>query len=109
MKRTYRNRCTITGPDGELTLSILTVNPDTLKCAMKDIRISDHDNWKHLHWNAIELAYNNSPFFECYRDDLRSFYEKKYEFLFDFSEKLCRLVCELIDIPPVIERIPNIK
>ena len=51
MKQTYRNRCTITGPDGELALSIPTVKPDTPKCPMKDIRISDHGNWRHLHWN----------------------------------------------------------
>ena len=104
MKQTYRNRCTITGPDGELALSIPTVKPDTPKCPMKDIRISDHGNWRHLHWNAIESAYNNTPFFEYYKDDFRPFYEKKYEFLFDFNEELCRLVCELIDIHPVLER-----
>ena len=110
MKQTYRNRCTITGPDGELTLSIPTVKPDTPKCPMKDIRISDHGNWRHLHWNAIESAYNNTPFFEYYKDDFRPFYEKKYEFLFDFNEELCRLVCELIDIHPVIKwSLPSTK
>lgn len=109
MKQTYRNRCTITGPDGELALSIPTVKPDTPKCPMKDIRISDHGNWRHLHWNAIESAYNNTPFFEYYKDDFRPFYEKKYEFLFDFNEELCRLVCELIDIHLVIERTAEYK
>ena len=29
MKQTYRNRCTIAAPDGELALSIPTVKPDT--------------------------------------------------------------------------------
>lgn len=104
MKQTYRNRCTITGPDGELTLSIPTVKPDTPKCPMKDIRISDHGNWRHLHWNAIESAYNNTPFFEYYKDDFRPFYEKKYEFLMDFNEALCRLICSLIDLQPDLTR-----
>ena len=85
IKQTYRNRCTIAGPDGELALSIPTVKPDTLKCPMKDIRISDHGNWRHLHWNAIESAYNSTPYFEYYKDDFRPFYEKKYEFLADFN------------------------
>ncbi len=71
--------------------------------------VSDHGNWRHLHWNAIESAYNNTPFFEYYKDDFRPFYEKKYEFLFDFNEELCRLVCELIDIHPVIERTAEYK
>ncbi len=99
MKQTYRNRCTIAGPEGELPLSIPIVRPDTLKCPMKDIRISDHGNWRHLHWNAIESAYNSTPFFEYYKDDFRPFYEKKYEFLIDFNEELCHLICDLIDIP----------
>lgn len=108
-KQTYRNRCTIAGPDGELALSIPTVKPDTLKCPMKDIRISDHGNWRHLHWNAIESAYNNTAFFEYYKDDFRPFYEKRYEFLADFNEELCRLVCELIDIQPDMERTTEYK
>ena len=102
IKQTYRNRCTIAGPSGELALSIPTVKPDTLKCPMKDIRISDHGNWRHLHWNAIESAYNNTPFFEYYKDDFRPFYEKKYEFLLDFNEELRRLVCDLLDMQPAV-------
>lgn len=109
MKQTYRNRCTIAGPDGELALSIPTVKPDTLKCPMKDIRISDHGNWRHLHWNAIESAYNNTPFFEYYKDDFRPFYEKRFEFLADFNEEITQLVCELIDMTPVVERTSEYK
>lgn len=104
IKQTYRNRCNIAGPGGILPLSIPTVKPDSPKCPMKDIRISDHGNWRHLHWNALESAYNSTPFFEYYKDDFRPFYEKKHTFLCDFNEELCRLICELIDIVPAIER-----
>ena len=104
MKQTSRNRCAIAAPDGELALSIPTVKPDSLKCPMRDIRISDHGNWQHLHWNALESAYNHTPFFEYYKDDFRPFYEKKYEFLVDFNEKLCHLICSLIDIQPDMAR-----
>lgn len=109
IKQTYRNRCTIAAPDGELALSIPTVKPASLKCPMCDIRISDHGNWRHLHWNAIKSAYNHTPFFEYYKDDFRPFYEKKYEFLADFNEELCHLVCSLIDIQPVMERTSEYK
>ena len=104
LKQTFRNRCTIAVPDGELALSIPTVKPNTLKCPMRDIRILDHGNWRHLHWNAIESAYNHTPFFEYYKDDFRPFYEKKYEFLVDFNEELCHLICSLIDIQPDMAR-----
>lgn len=109
IKQTYRNRCTIAGPEGEIALTIPTMKPDTLKCPMKDIRISDHGNWRHLHWNAIESAYNSTPFFEYYKDDFRPFYEQKYTFLADFNEELCRLICQLIDMEPDMERTPEYK
>ncbi len=102
LKQTYRNRCTIAAANGPLSLSVPIVKPDTLKCLTKDIRISDHGNWRHLHWNALVSAYNMSPYFEYYQDDLSPFYERKFEFLFDFNEQLRKLVCELIDISPEI-------
>jgi len=100
LKQTYRNRCIIAAANGTQSLSIPIVKPDTVKCLTRDIRISDHGNWRHLHWNAIVSAYNLSPFFEYYEDDLSPFYEKKYDFLLDFNEELRRLICSLIDIDP---------
>ena len=109
VKQTYRNRCVIAAANGPLSLSIPIVKPDTLKCQTKDIRISDHGNWRHLHWNALSSSYNHTPFFEYYKDDFRPFYEKKYEFLADFNEELCRLICSLIDIQPDMERTTEYK
>ena len=103
VKQTYRNRCNIASPNGEIALTIPTVKPDSSKAPMKDIRISDHGNWQHLHWNAIISAYNNSPFFEYYEDDFRPFYENKFEFLADFNEQLRLVVCNLIDIQPEVK------
>ena len=103
-KQTYRNRCVIAAPDGPLSLTIPIEKPNTQKAFMRDIRISDHGNWRHLHWNAIESAYNHTPFFEYYKDDFRPFYEKKFDFLVDYNEQLCQLVCQLIDIDTSFQR-----
>ncbi|RHJ94098.1 WbqC family protein [Parabacteroides bouchesdurhonensis] len=100
LKQTYRNRCTIAAANGPLSLSVPIVKPDTLKCLTKDIRISDHGNWRHLHWNAILSAYNMSPFFEYYEEDFAPFYEKRFDFLLDFNEELRRVICKLLDIEP---------
>ena len=107
LKQTYRNRCVIASASGMLTLSVPTEKPDTLKCLMKDVRISDHGNWRHLHWNAIESAYSSTPFFEYYQDDFRPFYEQKYVFLFDFNQQLCELICNLLDIQ--LSMIPTVE
>ncbi len=100
IKQTYRNRMVIATTNGPLALTIPT-NHDT-SMAMKDIRISDHANWRHVHWNALLSAYGESPFFEFYQDDIRPFYEKKYEFLFDFNMETMQKMIELLDIRPKI-------
>ncbi|MDD4636476.1 MAG: WbqC family protein [Bacteroidales bacterium] len=102
IKQSYRNRCVIAGANGPLTLSIPVVKPTTPNSPTKDIRISDHGNWRHLHWNAIISAYNSTPFFEYYQDDFAPFYTKKYTFLLDMNEQLRELICTLIDIQPDI-------
>ena len=100
IKQTYRNRMLIPTTNGPLSLTIPT-NHD-ISLSMKDIRISDHANWRHVHWNALLSAYGESPFFEYYQDDIRPFYEKKYEFLFDFNMETTAKMIELLDIRPKI-------
>jgi hypothetical protein len=98
VKQTYRNRCVIASANGLQTLSIPIVKPDSPQSPTRDIRIAEHGNWRHLHWNAIVSAYNSTPFFEYYADDFRPFYEKPPYFLFDFNEALRELLCALLDI-----------
>lgn len=43
------------------------------------------------------------PFFEYYQDDIRPFFEKRYEFLLDFNEEIRHTVCNLIGLEPHIE------
>ena len=102
-KQTFRNRALIATSSGVQSLTIPVVKSEGGKMLMKDVRISDHGEWRHMHWNALVSNYRNSPFFEYYADDFRVFYEKKFPFLWDFNQEICALVCELIDIHPVME------
>ncbi|MDE6722339.1 MAG: WbqC family protein [Bacteroidaceae bacterium] len=105
-KQTIRNRCTIDSPNGPLNLSI-PVDRSIFtggKCLMKDVRISDHNDWQHQHWYALETSYFNSPFFEYLQDDLRPLYERKWDFLIDFNEALINKCCEMLDVQPNISR-----
>ena len=69
LKQSYRNRCNILSANGVMPLSIPVESAAGKKCLIKDIRITEHGNWRHLHWNALVSAYNSTPFFEYYRDD----------------------------------------
>lgn len=104
IKQTYRNRCQIATTQGVQTLSIPVEKFDTPKCLMRDVRISDHANWRHVHWNALVSAYGESPFFEFYEDDIRPFFTKKWTFLYDFNLEITLKMCRLLDIQPAIEQ-----
>ena len=102
LKQTFRNRCVIATANGTQTLTIPVEKSDGDKCLMRDIRISDHGNWRRLHWNALATAYGDSPFFDYYADDLRPFYEKRFAFLLDFNMQMTAKLCELLYITPNI-------
>ena len=101
IKQTYRNRCVIATANGTQALTVPVERGETT--LMKDIRISDHGNWRHLHWNALQSAYGESPFFEYYADDFLPFFERRWDFLFDFNLAITETMCELLDIHPNIQ------
>ena len=100
MKQTYRNRCVIAAANGPQALTVPVEKGETQPLLMKDVRISDHGNWRHIHWNAIASAYGESPFFEFYADDLRPFFEQRWTYLLDFNMAITQKLCELLDIEP---------
>ena len=101
-KQTYRNRCVIATTNGLQALTVPVEHTDE-KTLVKDLRISDHNQWRRIHWNALMSAYSESPFFEYYADDIRPFFEKRYDFLIDFNEAIRQTICQLIDIQPQVE------
>ena len=107
-KQTFRNRCHIATAQGVQALTVPVVNGHGVggqeQSSIRHTRISDHGNWRHLHWQAITSAYGDSPFFEYYEYDLRPFFfESNWEFLLDFNEAIRLTMCELIDIHPKVQ------
>ena len=102
VKQTYRSRAAIAAESGAQQLTIPVVH-DGGRVAMRDVRISEHGNWRHQHWNAIVSAYRKSPFFEYYADDFAHFYEEKDGFLMDFNLRLHGVVSELLGIERGVE------
>ncbi len=94
-KQTYRNRCTITTPDGPLTLSVPVKRADS-KQLTRDVEISYQKRWQHQHWIALVSAYKRTPYFDYYADFFRPFYEQETRFLVDFNEKIHEVIIRLI-------------
>ena len=114
-KRTFRNRCEIATPNGRQTLTVPVEHKAPLSSpdsnlvppylrtpaprnVITSLRISEHNKWRHVHWQALETAYGNSPFFDYYVDDIRPFFEPHWEYLFDLNLAIIRKMCELLQI-----------
>jgi hypothetical protein len=94
-KQTYRNRCTITTPDGPLTLSVPVKRADS-KQSTRDVEISYQQRWQHQHWIAMLSAYKRTPFFNYYADYFRPFYEKETKYLIDLNNGLHEVIVSLM-------------
>ena len=99
-KQTYRNRASIAGPNGklDLTVPVRKLRSNNGHTVYKDLRISNEDDWQRIHWLSLGTNYRSSAYFEFYEDDFAPFYEKRYEFLFDYNLELLSLLLKSLKI-----------
>jgi hypothetical protein len=97
-KQSYRNRATIHSPNGKLDLTVPVIKGCKSHTKVKDVRISYDFQWQRMHIMSLQTSYRSSAYFEFYEDDLTMFFEKKWDFLFDYNEELTRLLLKLLKI-----------
>lgn len=102
-KQTYRNRCIIYSEKGKLTLTAPVSKPFGKQTKTKDIEIFNEDRWQTNHWRAIFSAYQNSPYFLYYKDDLEIFFTKKANNLLTWNLEITETLCKLIGIKTKFE------
>ncbi|MBK8806211.1 MAG: WbqC family protein [Bacteroidales bacterium] len=98
IKQTSRNRTCIYSEKGLMNLVIPVCKQSGQKTAITQIEISYQEKWNKIHWDAICAAYNSSPFFEYYKDDLKYVYSNPPLKLWEFNSILFNIIKELIDI-----------
>lgn len=102
-KQSYRSRCHIYSTGGMESLSIPILRDGTHKVPIRDIKIDYSESWLLQHKRAIISAYNSSPFFEYYKDDLFSILDKKETFLFDLNLTLLYKLLESVGLSATID------
>jgi WbqC-like protein family len=88
-KMSFRNRCMIAGAQGIISLSVPLKQGRNQQLPMNEVRISDTEKWQSRHFKSIRSAYNRSPFFDFYQDELATIYQRPFELLTDWN--LCCL------------------
>lgn len=102
-KQTYRNRASIASPDGILDLIVPVVKGSKVHTALKEVKISYDTRWQRLHWLSLQNCYRSSAYFEFYEDGLRPFYEKKFDFLYDYNLELLQWALKQLKLPTEIK------
>ncbi|HRR49630.1 MAG TPA: WbqC family protein [Bacteroidales bacterium] len=109
-KQSYRNRCYIYSSAGLLPLIIPICredrnDEDTRR--IDKVKIDYTKKWQKQHWRAIFSAYNSSPFFCYYKDEIYSFYTEEEPLLFNYNNRLLNTILDLIGISSVPEFTQN--
>ncbi|MFT3747471.1 MAG: WbqC family protein [Agriterribacter sp.] len=98
-KMSFRNRCSIAGGNGKIDLSVPVVGGRNSDEIVRNIKIDNLQKWQNVHWRSITSAYNHSPWFEFYKDDFETFYNRHYTFLWDFNIDLMQWVLKQLKAP----------
>jgi hypothetical protein len=98
VKQTLRTRCEILTANGLLQLSIPVIRHLGSKTPMDEIRISDENNWRKIHWKAIESAYSSAPFFDYYGIEVEEMIFRAENNLVKFNNYITTKVLSWLDI-----------
>ena len=99
--RHSHHRYSILGPNGVQTLTVPLVGAtNAMSVPMRDVEISNHGKWRHLHWGALFSAYGKTPYFDYLAGDLeRIIAGGNQRFLLDLNNELHGLIVEFADLP----------
>ena len=100
--RHSHHRYRIDGPNGVQTLTVpLVGNTNNMMTPLRDVLISEHGDWRRLHWGALFSAYGCSPYFDYVADDLARVINGSQRYLYDFNQQLHEVIVEFMDLPIV--------
>lgn len=97
-KGSYRNRCHIAGANGSKRLSVPLKKGKNEQQNIQQTTIAWDEPWAGRHWRAIKSAYGRAPYFEYYSPELEPFFQRKYEFLFEWNKDLFLKMLELLSL-----------
>jgi WbqC-like protein family len=98
-KMSFRNRCMIAGAQGIISLSVPLQDGRNQRLPINEVLILNSENWQSRHFKSIQSAYNRSPFFEYYKDDLNELYKKPFDKLADWNLYCLNWIIQKLEWP----------
>lgn len=99
--RHSHHRYCIDGPNGMQKLTVpLVGETDNMATPLREVRISEHGNWRRLHWGALYSAYGRTPYFDHIAPDLEAIIINGHQtHLLELNTQLQQLVVDFMDLP----------
>lgn len=99
--RHSHHRYCIDGPNGMQKLTVpLVGETDNMATPMREVRISEHGNWRRLHWGALYSAYGRTPYFDHIAPDLEAIIINGHQtHLLELNTQLQQLIVDFMDLP----------
>ena len=98
--RHSHHRYRIDGPNGIQTLTVpLVGSTNNMMTPLCDVLISEHGDWRRLHWGALFSAYGRSPYFDYVADDLSRVIHGNQRYLQEFNAQLHEVIVDFMDLP----------
>jgi len=97
-KQSYRNRCRILSASGPEALSVPVVKETTLSRPIREMKVDYDEPWLQVHKRALDAAYNSSPFYLYYKDEIMAVLDSRPAFLFDLNTKLLELLLQMAGV-----------
>ena len=97
--RHSHHRYRIDGPNGVQTLTVpLVGSTNNMMTPLRDVLISEHGDWRRLHWGALFSAYGRSPYFDYVADDLSRVINGSQRYLHEFNSQLHAVIVDFMDL-----------
>ena len=107
-KQTYRNRAVILSAQGEQRLTVPVSCPKGPYTKADEVLLCYYQNWQRDHWRSLCTAYNNSPYFLYYRDEVEAILlQTHFETLWDLNERLMVFFIKAFGLSWTIERVKS--
>ena len=100
--RHSHHRYRVDGPNGLQTLTVPLVGAtNNMMTPLRDVLISEHGDWRRLHWGALYSAYGRSPYFDYVADDLSRVIHGSQRYLHEFNRQMHEVIVDFMDLPLV--------
>jgi len=98
--RHSHHRYRVDGPNGMQTLTVPLVGAtNNMMTPLRDVLISEHGDWRRLHWGALYSAYGRSPYFDYVADDLSRVIHGQQRYLQEFNSQMHQVIVDFMDLP----------